>query len=688
MVRSLIYILIWCLGLCSLDLLIQDRVWAQSFPDAGQWIPMPWKGVYLVDPNGDAKGSRNVVSSSGKAAAFIFNDGVNMYFRMRLDDDPRMKSEDLQPFGWGVEIDTDFDRSDFEILILIDGISKIETVTIQKNTIQKNLGDPGDKTEEVAFTYSPAKNFTRVTEADTEINGGRDYFLDWYVSFADFKTASGVDDHSPLHFFWGSSSSATSLTENGADLVGGSDLLSMATDPLTPRGTSPTTGSVQFVSALDGSKDVANFTPGDSIFLVVKDSDLNWDPSSNQQVDVVLRTAQGDSERLVLTENRTGVFTAFILTESGTPRASDGKIQIDAGVVIATYVDAVDGEGVRKVQRTDQLPILSVTNSLPVLSSLEQDSLAYREGDGAKSISTQIALVDADDTHLVGAVVAISDNFIASEDVLVFETQNGITGVYDGPNGQLELTGTATVAQYQAALRSVSYFNSNTDDIQALPRTITFSANDQSGRSNILKRIIKVVAVNVPPVALDDAVSIDANTQVTIAVLLNDSDEDNDPLQIASATQPANGKVIVLGDTAIVYSPKTDFQGADPFLYVLHDGQGGADTATVIVTIENLAPSVFLNKAVNKLLATPGDTLIYSLVYANIGGEIATEVIIVDRIPQTTSYIPNTIVLNGVPKTDIEDADEVTVLGDSIRVQVGLVPVGASGKIEFSAFLK
>jgi len=68
-----------------------------------------------------------------------------------------------------------------------------------------------------------------------------------------------------------------------------------------------------------------------------------------------------------------------------------------------------------------------------------------------------VSLVDVDDTNIESATVTISNNFATGEDELVFTDQSGITGSFDPDTGVLTLTGSASVADYQAAVRSVAY---------------------------------------------------------------------------------------------------------------------------------------------------------------------------------------------------------------------------------------
>ena len=64
-------------------------------------------------------------------------------------------------------------------------------------------------------------------------------------------------------------------------------------------------------------------------------------------------------------------------------------------------------------------------------------------------------------TNLTGATVRILSGYYAGEDALNFIDQLGISGSYDAVSGTLTLSGTASVADYQTALRSITYENSS-----------------------------------------------------------------------------------------------------------------------------------------------------------------------------------------------------------------------------------
>ena len=83
-------------------------------------------------------------------------------------------------------------------------------------------------------------------------------------------------------------------------------------------------------------------------------------------------------------------------------------------------------------------------------------------------------------------------------DRLGFTDQSGISGSYDSVNGILTLTGSASLADYQTALQSITYENTS-DDPSDLIRTVTFQINDGDDDSNIVSRDIDFTAVNDAP---------------------------------------------------------------------------------------------------------------------------------------------------------------------------------------------
>src|SRR3954453_5910876 len=103
----------------------------------------------------------------------------------------------------------------------------------------------------------------------------------------------------------------------------------------------------------------------------------------------------------------------------------------------------------------------------------------------------------------------------------------------------------------------------------------------------ILVGLLPAAALAVGPVAGDDHVSVPVNAPATtIDVLIGDP---GSPLTIVSATDAANGTVVVAADgLTLTYQPDLDFHGTDTFEYTISDGDT-TDVGTVLVDA-NSAP--------------------------------------------------------------------------------------------------
>ena len=94
---------------------------------------------------------------------------------------------------------------------------------------------------------------------------------------------------------------------------------------------------------------------------------------------------------------------------------------------------------------------------------------------------------------------------------------------------------------------------------------------------------------NLPPVAGNDIATTNPGVPVTIPVLDNDEDPNDDPLTVLSVCLPENGTAVINADGTITYIPNEGFEGTDCFCYVLSDGQA-TDSATICVTVPQDGP--------------------------------------------------------------------------------------------------
>ena len=102
----------------------------------------------------------------------------------------------------------------------------------------------------------------------------------------------------------------------------------------------------------------------------------------------------------------------------------------------------------------------------------------YLVGGAALAVDSGMTVLSYD-TDLTGATVTISAGTFQRGDILNFANQNGITGSYAG--GTLTLSGNATIAQYQAALQSVTF---STTSVSLTVRAISIVTVDNTLVSN------------------------------------------------------------------------------------------------------------------------------------------------------------------------------------------------------------
>ena len=161
--------------------------------------------------------------------------------------------------------------------------------------------------------------------------------------------------------------------------------------------------------------------------------------------------------------------------------------------------------------------------------------ISYTEGDGAQVIDSALTIADVDDTNIESATVTIGTGFVGTEDVLAFADTANITGSYVA--GVLTLTGTDTLANYELALESITYENTNTDDPDTGNRTVTWVVNDGDDNSAGVTSTITVANVNDAAV-LTDAGGTLAYTEGAGALVIDSSltISDVDDTNIESAT--------------------------------------------------------------------------------------------------------------------------------------------------------
>ena len=116
--------------------------------------------------------------------------------------------------------------------------------------------------------------------------------------------------------------------------------------------------------------------------------------------------------------------------------------------------------------------------------------------------------------------------------------------------------------------------------------SFTYTIKDPAGNTATAKVTLLMISnpANTPVLANDTATTA-SNKPVTIDVLANDKDPNNDTLTIKTLTAPEHGSVSISGDK-LVYTPATEsYTGTDSFNYTVSDPAGNTASASVLVTL-------------------------------------------------------------------------------------------------------
>jgi Bacterial Ig domain len=216
------------------------------------------------------------------------------------------------------------------------------------------------------------------------------------------------------------------------------------------------------------------------------------------------------------------------------------------------------------------------------------DSFEYTVSDGRGG--TDIGLVTVTVTPVNDAPVAADDGLTTDEDVAgdtdVLANDSDVdgdaltvTGSTNGAHGSVSCDGSGTCTYTPAP----DYSGAD---------TFTYTVSDGNGGTDTGSVSVAVTAENDAPLAGDDSLTTDVDTEADVDVLANDTDADDDALTVEDASDPDHGSVVCDSAGTCTYTPDPGYVGPDSFTYTVGDGQA-TDEGLVSVTVQepNVAPS-------------------------------------------------------------------------------------------------
>ncbi len=285
------------------------------------------------------------------------------------------------------------------------------------------------------------------------------------------------------------------------------------------------------------------------------------------------------------------------VTFNSAPVTSDSSVNTTEDTAIAFVLDVSD-DGV-----APGVLVFNVSTASSGVLSGTEPNLTYTpnaEFNGNDSLTFTVTDGDGEVSNLSTVsftVAAVNDPPVAVDDADSTDEDTPKTTINVLANDTDIEGDTLSVAAGNPVAGNGSVVNNNDGSFDYSPNadfngvdSFDYVVIDGNGGSDTGTMVINVAAVNDDPVAVDDNEATPEDTAFTTAnVLGNDSDPEADLLAVAPGDPAAsNGTVVNNNDGTFDYTPNANFFGADSFSYTVLDGNGGADTGTVNVTISSV----------------------------------------------------------------------------------------------------
>jgi CshA-type fibril repeat protein/VCBS repeat-containing protein len=207
--------------------------------------------------------------------------------------------------------------------------------------------------------------------------------------------------------------------------------------------------------------------------------------------------------------------------------------------------------------------------------------------------------------------------------------------------------------------------------------TFEYTITDGNGGYDTAEVTVNVTSVNDVPCAKDDMFNAEVDQALTFptqAIVGNDRDDDGDTLSIYMVSNAQNGTATLNDDGTVSFEPTTGFVGTATFDYLVTDGNGGYDTATVSI---NYGPTegqiIFGDDNDNILIGGNGDDQIYGcdgddIIYAGQGSDYVDGGAGNDTIYLGDDLVTDTVVIN---EEDMNGTDTIYDFGDEDTLDLG-----------------
>lgn len=369
------------------------------------------------------------------------------------------------------------------------------------------------------------------------------------------------------------------LSEDGSYSFSAADLLLNDTDP--------NNSQIDFVKLLNAPSFGTLSDDGNGNFVYTPD--VNY--TGLDELSYEITNTAGDTA--------TSKIVFDITTENDAPYFElNDLVSKKTGKTFIVNLEALDVDG-------DYLEY-SVTQSdgstLPAWMSFNSDTLLLT-GDAPLNPESVDLNVSVFDGHLTvdfaftlnietRAPMSVNDGYSLDEDMMV--TSDVLTNDSDADGDTLSVSIATTAVNGTLVVNGDNTITYTPNaDYNGLD-SYTYTVNDGKGGLDTATVNLTINAVNDAPIAQDDILTGDQDTDITGNIFADnsngvDNDVDGDTLIVAAGTfATTNGSITLQTNGDFVYSPNSSYVGADSFIYTVNDGNGGSDTASLNLTLNSV----------------------------------------------------------------------------------------------------
>ena len=192
-------------------------------------------------------------------------------------------------------------------------------------------------------------------------------------------------------------------------------------------------------------------------------------------------------------------------------------------------------------------------------------------------------------THFNRAPIAVKDSATVDEDSSV--TIDVLANDSDPDGDTITITNIENVFNGSVVVNANGTITYTPDPDFHGTESFIYTIQDPDGASVkarvnvVINPVDDPIEPNLKPVLRKDNATTDEDTSVTIDVLRNDVDPNGDTMTVTSVESLTNGDAVINPDNTITFTPDTNYNGEESFLYNVTDGNGGNAIQRINVTI-------------------------------------------------------------------------------------------------------